>query len=608
MVPTRALLVLLLLPAAWASLSCAASRGLSSEPVPAAARARSGVSHGELARILVEHWEASLSRDPVEATRLGDHRFDDRIADRSKAARDEDLRRLGEWRERARVIPEDELDDADRITRALFTGMLGAELETASCAHEEWNLSASDNPVAEWNNLAELHPVSTPKDASNLVARYRQAPRAIDVDLENLERGVSSGVYASAESLRRVIEMLRSALAAKVEDWPMFAPALGERAGWSEAEREGFRRDLREALEGGVRPALARYLAFLVERVAPNARGDDRPGLASLPFGERCYAAEIRHHTTLDPAPTPAELHRIGQEEIARINAEMSALGQKLFGTSDLPRILERLRTDRALYFSTSEEVEEKARRALEVARARIPEYFGILPKAECVVARIPDYEAPFTTVAYYRQPVPDGTRPGQYFVNVYKPETRTRYEAEALAFHESIPGHHLQIAIAQELPELPEFRKHLLMTAYVEGWALYAEQLADEMGLFAGDLDRMGKLSYESWRASRLVVDTGLHALGWSRQAAKDYMLAHTALAPNNIDNEVDRYIVWPGQALAYKTGQLELGRLRRQAEGALGDRFDVRRFHDVVLGRGALSLPILRAQVEAWIRGQRS
>jgi uncharacterized protein (DUF885 family) len=262
--------------------------------------------------------------------------------------------------------------------------------------------------------------------------------------------------------------------------------------------------------------------------------------------------------------------------------------------------VLERLRTDPALHFTTRDEVFDKAASALDRAREAIPGWFGILPQAPCEVVRMGEHEEAHSTIAYYRQPSVDGSRPGQYFVNTGFPETRPRYEAEALAYHESIPGHHLQIAIGQELTDLPDFRRHLGPTAFFEGWGLYTERLSDEMGLYSSDLDRIGILSFDGWRACRLVVDTGMHALGWTRQQAIDFMAAHTALGANNIANEVDRYIVWPGQALAYKLGQLEILRLRDEARARQGSRFDIRAFHDALLGQGALSLGALRASVE--------
>jgi len=324
-------------------------------------------------------------------------------------------------------------------------------------------------------------------------------------------------------------------------------------------------------------------------------------GMAAMPGGLSCYRKLVRVHTSLDTPPS--ELHQLGLDEVKRIRAAISELGGKVLGTTDFAEIQRRLRKDPAMHFSTAEEVEAEAESTLARAKAAIPRWFGMLPKADCRVKVMGMHEAPFSTIAYYRNPAVDGSRPGYYMINTYKPKTRPRYEAQALAFHESIPGHHLQIAIAQELTGLPEFRKHQGVTAYVEGWGLYSERLADEMGLYSSDLDRLGMLSYDAWRACRLVVDTGMHALGWSRQQAIDYMTQNTLLAENNIVNEVDRYLTDPGQALAYKCGQLEILKLREEAKDRLGARFDIRAFHDAVLRNGALALPVLRQQVEAYI-----
>jgi uncharacterized protein (DUF885 family) len=261
------------------------------------------------------------------------------------------------------------------------------------------------------------------------------------------------------------------------------------------------------------------------------------------------------------------------------------------------------MRSDPALAFTTSDEVFETAVRALARANEATPDWFGRLPQAPCAVVRMGAHEERHSTIAYYRQPAIDGSRPGQYYLNTSEPGTRPRYEAEALAYHEAVPGHHLQIAIAQELPHLPEFRRHLGPTAFFEGWGLYTERLSDEMGLYSGDFDRIGVLSFDAWRAGRLVVDTGMHALGWTRDQAIEFMHAHSALAINNITNEIDRYIVDPGQALAYKTGQLEILRLRRDAEQRLGSRFDIRRFHDALLEHGAVGLPTLASIIARWV-----
>jgi uncharacterized protein (DUF885 family) len=276
-----------------------------------------------------------------------------------------------------------------------------------------------------------------------------------------------------------------------------------------------------------------------------------------------------------------------------------------LFGTPDLASTIAKLRGDRGLYFGSREEILAFAQDALDRAKAAMPRFFSVLPKTDCVMREIPSYEAPYTTIAYYRQPHYDGSKPGEYFINTYKPETRPRFELEALTWHESIPGHHTQIAIAQELGAMPAFRKLDGSTAYVEGWALYTERLAEEMGLYTSDLDRIGKLSYDAWRASRLVVDTGLHAMGWTRAQAEAYMREHTALTEVNISNEVDRYIGWPGQALAYKVGQIEMLKLRAEAEQTLGEKFDLKAFHAIVLSAGAVTLPVLAERVRSWAMG---
>jgi uncharacterized protein (DUF885 family) len=563
-------------------------------PSPAAGDdAAAGVTDPRLADLLRRHWEHLLAEAPVLATQLGDRRFDDRLRDASLPHHEEVVRATRRFLDEARALPPDSLGEADRETLAMFTFELDSRLASEVCAFETWQVGIGANPLTELATLPDDHAVASDVDRRNLLARYRQIPKLVDDTIAALEVGVRAGRASDAESIRRVIAMYDGELAKPARAWPLVTGAGG-------GKDPALAREAEALVDGPIRAAYARYRAFLATRVLPIARGGERVGLSWLGLDPGCYPAQIRLHTTL---PRRAEeLHELGRAEIARINGEMSALGQKLFGTSALPEILRRLRTDKALYFATEDEVEATARRALAAAQARAPQFFGTLPKADCVVRRVPDFQAPFTTIAYYRQPNL-GTKPGEYFVNVLAPETRPRYEAEALAFHEAVPGHHLQIAISQELPALPAFRRHGGGTAFIEGWALYTERLADEMGLYSGDLDRMGMLSYDAWRASRLVVDTGLHALGWSREQAVAYMLAHTALAENNIRNEVDRYIGWPGQALAYKVGQLTIRELRAEAERRLGPRFDLKAFHDRVLSGSGVTMELLQARVRAWI-----
>jgi uncharacterized protein (DUF885 family) len=571
---------------------------------PLAADAVAGVTDPTLSAVIADHWEYMMSWAPTWATTLGDHRFDDRLAPRDAAAIARAAAERDALLDRVHAIQPAALGGADRITHAMLRDKLEAEHGLDACKFHEWTIdSGGGSLLGELSYLVESHTVKTSADAANLVKRIGQGPELVDATIANLTDGLRAGRVTSVEKLRRAIDQLDGELARPVETWAMAKPAWESVTGgdsWPAGERARLVGELRAAVTSQVAPAISRLRDFLRDRVMPAARTDVE-GLAGLPDGAMCYRATIMSHVGL--AMTPDDLHALGLSEIARTDREIAALGQRVLGTPDLASTIDRLRTDKALYFTSGPEILAAAQKALDRAKAATPQFFSVLPRTDCVMREIPAYEAPYSTIAYYRQPHYDGSKPGEYFVNTYKPETRPRFELEALTWHESIPGHHTQIAIAQELGAMPAFRKLDGSTAYVEGWALYTERLADEMGLYSSDLDRIGKLSYDAWRVSRLVVDTGLHAKGWTRSEAEAFMREHTALTEANISNEVDRYIGWPGQALAYKVGQLEMIRLRALAEERLGARFDLKGFHAVVLGVGAVTLPVLGEVVTAWI-----
>lgn len=563
--------------------------------------AGAGVESPELRELLRTHWAWELEQQPLAATRLGVHTYDDRLADDSHEAIEKRRAFVRDLLSRAHEI-ERLTTGRDAVTTELFVAMLEGQAASFLCDFHQWTLSPRQNPITELNDLHEVHAVTSVESGTQLIHRYEAGARSIRTEMANLERGAARGLYATNESARRVLDMVNKQLAEPIASWPMLKPAEAAHEGWPAHALAAFRVDLRRAVEEGIRPALEAYAAFIEKRILPNARSDEDSGLRSLPeIGMPCYEARVRDHTTLKLSAQ--EIHDIGMREIARIDQELATLGARALGTSSLAETLAKLRLDETLYFETEDQVAEAAQEALDAAKAKIGDYFGVLPKTDCIIRRIPDYEAPYTTIAYYKPPHADGTKPGEYFVNVYHPATRPRYEARVLAMHEAIPGHHLQIAIAQEQAALPAFRKHGGVTAYVEGWALYTERLADEMGLYRDDLDRIGVASFDAWRAGRLVVDTGIHAMGWSRAKAERFLEDHTALSLDNIDNEVDRYIVWPGQALAYKLGQLEIRRLRADAEAKLGVRFSLPAFHDTVLSTGAVTLPVLGAHVARFI-----
>ena len=556
-----------------------------------------------LAALASEAWDSQMAAHPVLATSLGDRRFDDRVRDNGPGALEHDRARLAGLLERATTIPSEPLGADDRVTRSALLDFLRAELDLVEGGMEPWTVDPLDGPQVADLNIPSYQPVRTPAEGEALVARWQAIGPSIDRLVETTREALGRGVGAPQALVRSVLAELDDLLARPVEEWPLMAPANDAPGDWPDDRRAAYASSVDAVVRDGIQPAFARYRAFLADELGPLARSDDRPGLSHLREGDDAYRRLVRAHTTLEL--TPEEIHRIGLAETERIDAEFRSLGERLLGTSDQATVLARLRSDPALHFTTPADVFAVAEASLARANAAIPEWFGRLPQAPCIVVEMGAHEAKHSTIAYYRQPAADGSRPGSYYLNTTLPETRPRYEAETLAFHEAVPGHHLQIAIAQELKGLPAFRRLTGPTAFIEGWGLYSERLAAEMGLLSGDMDLFGITSFDAWRACRLVVDTGLHSLGWSRDRAIRFMLEHTALAENNIANEVDRYLAIPGQALAYKLGQLEILRLRDRARRELGDRFDIRAFHDAVLGQGAVGLGTLGGIIERWVAG---
>ncbi len=553
-------------------------------PPGSAAAAAADAGSARIAALADEYWRQRLRADPIEATVLGYRQHDAEMPDVTAAGHARETARWEGLLVRVRAVDAHALTDGDRVTHGTLIGEIEADLARRACHLEEWTVDPRDGPQVGFLNLARLQSVGSPEQAAAMVSRWQKMAPLLDDMAANLRRGLAAGKVAPRGAVERVIKQLDDLLGSPDEAWVLYQPLAALRAA-----------------APAIRSAFERYRQLLAREILPQARDDARVGISHIPDGAACYARLIKVHTSLDASAE--EIHQFGLQEVARIRREMSDLGGEVLGTMDLSEIQRRLRGDPALFFTTREEIETKAVEALRRSEAAVGRWLGRLPRTPCGVRRIEPYEEKDSTIAYYRQAAIDGTRPGSYYVNTYAPATRPRYEAEVLAFHESVPGHHTQIAIAQELTGIPEFRKHAGVTAFVEGWALYTERLANEMGLYSGDLDRMGMLSFDAWRASRLVVDTGMHVKRWSRQQAEKFMIENTVLAENNIANEVDRYIGWPGQALAYKMGQREILRLRVEAERRLGAQFDIRAFHDVVLGSGAVSLPVLRQQVARWM-----
>ena len=559
--------------------------------------------HLALLDIADEAWTGSMATSPLYATAIGDRRFLEALSPNGEGATERETERLRDLVQRVRAIPAGRLDRADRVTRSALLDDLRHRLGLVESGVDRWAVDPLDGPQVDFLNVASYQPLATEADGRAAVERWRAMGPWIDRHVERLRASAAAGLVAPRALVDSVVDELDDLLAQPDETWPLSEPARVERPDWSATARSRFREDIEAAVRDTIRPAFERQRALLADELRPIARPDERAGLSHVPGGGEAYRRLVAAHTTLELVPEA--IHATGLAEVARIDAEFAELGAELLGTSGATAALGRLRQDPALRFATRDEVRTTAESALRRATDAIGGWFGRLPQAGCEVVVMGDHESKHSTIAYYRQPAADGSRPGQYYINTTLPETRPRYEAEVLAFHEAVPGHHLQIAIAQELAELPAFRRFGGPTAFIEGWALYIERLSDEMGLYSGPLDQFGILSFDAWRACRLVVDTGLHALGWTRPQAIDFMLEHTALARNNIVNEVDRYLAIPGQALAYKLGQLEISRLRSEARASLGEAFDIRAFHDAVLGDGAVGLETLRVVVRDWLAG---
>jgi uncharacterized protein (DUF885 family) len=466
------------------------------------------------------------------------------------------------------------------------------------CRNELWS---GINQIFGWQvllpRLAAVQPVGTDDLRAQALTRWRKLPQTIDNETANLREGLRLGYTAPKVNVQRIVEQMDALLAMPPAESPFASPMQRD-------STPAFRQEFEQVMANEFYPAMRRYRDFLANEYLPAAR--EATGIAANPNGADCYRAAVRSFTTLD---VPAqEIHEIGLREMAKIRTEMQTIAQRSFNTTDVSGLLERFRTDPQYMFRTREEIVAYADAAIQRGKAAMPRWFGRLPQADVVVEPYAEFEEKSAPGASYETPAEDGSRPGKYRLNTQNPTQQTRVGIESTAFHESIPGHHLQLAIAQERRDAHIITRFMGNSGFSEGWGLYSERLADEMGLFSSDLDRMGLLSNEALRAARMVVDPGLHVLGWSRQQAIDYMLANTAEPRQAVENEVDRYIGWPGQATAYMLGNLEIRRLREMAERELGPRFDIRAFHDRILENGSVPLPFLRENVERWIAAEKA
>ena len=543
-------------------------------------------------------WERSLREDPASATYLGDHRYDALWPDMSPAATARSHQGDREVLESLERIAPDALTDTDKLNRELFRRLYQGRVDAYDYG-TQYTPASQKGSVATAHELAELIDFNSVRAYEDWIARINGLGTVVDQTIALMREGVKRKQVQPRVIMERVPKQIDQQIVADPTASPFYGPFKQMPDSIAAADQERLRAAARAAISGTAVPAYRRFKQYVEKDYLPQCR--DTVGVWDTPGGDDWYRKRLAWYTTTNL--TADEIHEIGLKEVARIRGEMQKIITQVGFKGDFQEFLQYLRTDPKFRYTDPQQLLQAYMVMAKRIDPLLPQYFGKLPRMSYGVRPIPEQSAPDTTTAYYQGPGMDGKRAGYYYVNLYKPEERPKYEIPVLTIHEAVPGHHLQIALAQELGDLPKFRRDFEATAFVEGWALYSESLGEEMGLYEDPYDKFGQLTYEMWRAVRLVVDTGMHHRKWTRQQAIDFFKANAAKTELDIVNEVDRYIAWPGQACAYKIGQLRIKQLRSEATQALGPKFDLRAFHDVVLGSRAVPLDVMEANVRRWM-----
>lgn len=548
-----------------------------------------------------DYWEDYLQHDPEFASTIGDTRFNDKVSDYSVKAYNESLERGQNFIMRLSAIDPSGLNDQEQLSRDLLLRTLVDDQEAAE--YKEWEM-----PVTQMGGIYSRYPqlvaqlsFKTVKDYDDWIARLHAIPAAFSQITENMSIGMEDKRTPPRYLMEKTLAQVQTLATQKPEDSPLALPLKSFPAAVPAADQDRIRTEMLAAIQKEVLPAYTRFATFLKVGYIPACRTE--LGLSALPDGAKYYQFLIRHTTTTNLVAD--QIHQIGLDEVKSDEAEMLAIAQKL-GFKDLASFRASLKTNPKLKATSAEELLAAFRGYLGPMQAKLPQLFGRLPKASFEVVAVPDYMAKTSAPAYYQAGTPDGSHPGRLFIDTYNPTDRNLYAVEDMAYHEGIPGHHLQVSIARELTSVPEFRKFSRYTAYTEGWGLYAERLGKDVGFYQDPYSDYGRLEGDVWRAIRLVVDTGVHSQHWTREQMVQYFHDHSNVDETSVQSEVDRYIAVPSQALAYKTGQLKILELRARAQKALGDKFDIRAFHDEVLDAGPLPLDVLEQRVDAWITNQ--
>lgn len=548
-------------------------------------------------------WNYSMEQSPEWASTLGDRRWNDRWSDYRLETMEAQRAHTQHILDQLRAIPRELLSEEDQLNYDLFEKDCENSLKEYQFQTYFLAFNHKSGPHTKSSITSSLR-FETMQDYEDWAARLSAFGTMTDQVIEFMREAIRQRVMQPQIVMSRVVAQMDLQLAIPAESQPFFQPFLRMPESIPGADQERIRQSALMAVSQSVLPALERFRAFLKQEYLPACF--EEVGVWQVPEGEALYAFLTRKNTTTQY--TPQEIHEIGLSEVARIRGEMEAIIGQLGFQGTFQEFFQFLRTDPQFYYDSPDALLEAYRAMSKRIDYQLPKLFKTMPRMPYGVEPIPDSIAPDTTTAYYMPPAADGSRAGAYYVNLYKPETRPKYEMMALSLHEAVPGHHFQIALAMELGEQPPFRRYASYSscmAYMEGWALYSEALGEEMGLYDDLYSRFGRLTYEMWRAIRLVVDTGMHAFQWTREHAIQYFLENAAKTEHDVVNEIDRYIAWPAQALSYKIGEIKIKALRASAEQAMGERFDLRSFHDLILLKGAVPLDLLEREVESWIQG---
>jgi len=552
----------------------------------------------QLADLISEQWEYTLRTNPEFASILGDLRYNDKLSDVTEKAVLADLEQARQFAARFSAVDTTGFPEQEALNKTLMLRRLERSLDSA--VFENWLMPVTQFDGLHINapQLVSLLRFQTVKDYDDYLARLTALPKVFDDVAALMRKGMDKKLIPPRILLEKVARQAQAVAAGKPEESPFAAPLRKFGAGIPEAEQTRLRAAMLEAIDRRVNPAYRKFAAFVKDEYAPNGRAD--PGLWSLPLGQERYAFLVKDNTTTEMKPE--EIHQLGLREVARIEGEMIGIASKL-GYSDLRSFNAAVEKNPDLRPRSRKEMLDLYRKYTDQIYARLPQLFGRLPKAKVEILPVEDFREKEAAGAQYNQGTPDGSRPGHVMVNTGDFQSRKTTSIETTAYHEGVPGHHMQISMAQEMPALPPFRQQYFVTAYVEGWALYSERLGREVGYFQDPYSLYGHLQDEMLRAIRLVVDTGLHHKRWTRQQVVDFFHEHSNQDEPDVQAETDRYIAIPGQALGYKIGQLKILELRAKAKKALGPAFDLRAFHDTILGGGPLPLDVLEQQVDRWI-----